>query len=47
MKNEIGLHMVGWMVLAQVTDGWMAAVSTLISLTYACIGLYECWRDRK
>lgn len=48
MKNESGLHMVAWLVLAQVVDGsFMPLFASVMAMVYACFGLYECWRDRK
>ena len=47
MKNETGLHFLGWMILAHVTDGWYEAAAAAFAAGYALFGLYEVWRNRK
>lgn len=46
MKNETGLHMLGWMILATVAESkTFAGVCTIMGIGYALISIYEVIRD--
>ena len=46
MKDEYGIHMVAWMILAQVSKGWFGVLAALIAIVYAGLSLYETWNAR-
>lgn len=48
MKDENGLHFLGWMILAHVIEGqWLSLAASTIACVYAFYGLYTVWRGRK
>lgn len=47
MKDENGLHMLGWLILAHVTEGWLAVGAAAFACAYAFYGLYTVCRGRK
>ena len=47
MKDETGLHFLGWAILANVTaDNLVSIACSAIAATYACVGVYETWKNR-
>ena len=46
MKNENGLHFLGWAILANVSSPeWLAVGCMLIAGGYAVLGLIQTFRD--
>ena len=47
MKDESGLHFLGWAILANVTqNNWVSVGCSAIAAVYACVGIYEAWKNR-
>lgn len=50
MKNESGLHFLGWMILANVTESVIfRGFCIAMAFGYVCIGIYEAivdWRRK-
>jgi hypothetical protein len=47
MKNETGLHFLGWMILANLSDGWLGVGCVVVAAGYAIISLVDSWRPAK
>jgi hypothetical protein len=46
MKNESGLHFLGWVILAHLTGGWLAIGCVLIASVYSVLSLIEMYRSK-
>lgn len=47
MKDENGLHFLGWAILANVTNSpWLSIACSVVATGYAGVGLYELWKKR-
>ena len=47
MKNESGLHFLGWMILAHVSENqWLSFMCVFIAIGYSIVSLVELWRGR-
>jgi hypothetical protein len=41
MKNESGLHFLGWAILAHINTGWLAVFCMGIAAGYAVLSLIQ------
>ena len=47
MKNESGLHFLGWMILSHASENkWISLMCVVIAIGYSILSLIELWKDR-